>query len=92
VQLQTYAVAAADGAVASPTPDNISVAFAFFGGGEFVERSVAVDAAWLNDARTRIGDLTSRFERSEFDPTPSDACRRCDFASFCDAGRAFLAR
>lgn len=92
VQLQTYAIAAADGAVATPTPDNISVAFAFFGGGEFVERSVAVDDAWLSDARTRIGDLARRFERGEFDPTPSDACRRCDFASFCDAGSAFLAR
>ena len=91
VQLQTYAVAAADGAVAAPVPDRLTVTFAFFGGGEFAERTVAVDDAWLAEARTRIDDLTDRFDRGDFEPTPSEACRRCDFKTFCDAGRAFLA-
>ena len=91
VQLQTYAIAAADGAVAEPPPDRLAVTFAFFGGGEFAERSVDVDAAWLTDARERIDSLAGRFERSDFEPTPSTACRRCDFRTFCDAGRAFLA-
>ena len=92
VQLATYALAAVDGAVATPIPERLSVAFAFFGGGEFVERSISVDGAWLDDARSRIDDLTGRFDRDEFDPTPTEACRRCDFATFCDAGKAFLAR
>ena len=90
VQLQTYAVAAADGAVASPPPERLSVTFAFFGGGEYAERSVDVDDAWLAAARERIDDLTQRFARDDFEPTPSVACKRCDFKAFCDAGRAYL--
>jgi DNA helicase-2/ATP-dependent DNA helicase PcrA len=90
VQLQTYAIAAADGAVAEPTPRHLSVTFAFFGGGEYAERSIDVDEAWLHAARRRIESLSLRFEHDEFEPTPSDACRRCDFISFCDAGRSFL--
>ena len=90
VQLQTYAVAAADGAVASPPPEQLSVTFAFFGGGEYAERSVDVDDAWLAAARERIDDLTQRFARDDFEPTPSVACKRCDFKAFCDAGRAYL--
>ena len=91
VQLQTYAVAAADGAVAEPPPEQLSVTFAFFGGGEYAERSVDVSDAWLAAARERIDGLTHRFERDQYEPTPSKACRRCDFRTFCEAGRAFLA-
>jgi len=90
VQLQTYAIAAADGAVATPVPDRLTVTFAFFGGGEFAERAAVVDDAWLAAARTCIDALTDRFDRGEFEPTPSEACSRCDFKTFCEAGRAFL--
>ena len=90
VQLQTYAIAAADGAVATPVPDRLSVTFAFFGGGEFSERTVSVDDIWLATARSRIDTLTSRFDRGGFEATPSETCRRCDFKTFCDAGREFL--
>ena len=90
VQLQVYAIAAADGAIAEPAPGTLSVTFAFFGGGAYAERSIDVDDAWLAAARERIEDLSGRFERDEFEPTPSGACHRCDFASFCEAGRAFL--
>ncbi len=90
VQLETYAIAAVDGAVAEPIPDQLSVTFAFFGGGEYAERSVDVNDAWLDAARDRIESLSLRFERDEFEPTPSAACRRCDFISFCETGRSFL--
>lgn len=90
VQLQTYAIAAADGAVASPPPEQLSVTFAFFGRGEYAERSVEVDEPWLAAARERIDSLTQRFALDDFEPTPSDACKRCDFRTFCDAGRSFL--
>ncbi len=92
VQLQTYAIAAADGTVAEPVPGALSVTFAFFGGGGYAERSVDVDDEWLATARQRIEGLSRQFERDEFAPTPSDACRRCDFSSFCEAGREFLRR
>ncbi|MEA3510566.1 MAG: ATP-dependent DNA helicase, partial [Actinomycetota bacterium] len=92
VQLQVYAIAAADGAVAQPAPVDLSVTFAFFGGGAYAERSIDVDDVWLGAARERVDDLSSSFERDEFEPTPSEACRRCDFVSFCEAGRTFLNR
>jgi DNA helicase-2/ATP-dependent DNA helicase PcrA len=91
VQLQTYAIAAVDGAVATPAPERLAVTFAFFGGGVFADRTVEVDASWLAEARTRIDELTDRFNRGDYEPTPSDACGRCDFKTFCEAGRAFLA-
>ncbi len=91
VQLQTYAIAAVDGAVASPPPEQLSVTFAFFGRGEYAERSVEIDDAWLAAARERIDTLTQRFALDDFEPTPSDACKRCDFRTFCEAGREYLA-
>jgi len=92
VQLQTYAIAAADGAVAAPPPERLTVTFAFFGGGVLIERSVRVDEAWLGEARDRVASLTALFAGDRYEPTPSEACRRCDFASFCEAGKAFLSR
>ena len=92
IQLQTYAIAAVDGAIAEPIPTELSVTFAFFGGGSYAERTVDVDDAWLSAARGRIESLAQRFERDEFEPTPSDACKRCDFVSFCESGQAFLKR
>jgi len=90
VQLQVYAIAATDGAVAEPVPEELSVTFAFFGGGAYAERSVEVGDDWLAAARERVDGLTGRIERDDFDPTPGEACRRCDFVSFCEAGRAFV--
>jgi len=92
VQLQTYAIAAIDGAVATPAPDRLTVTFAFFGGGSLTERSVDVNDEWLADARDRIDELTGLVARDEYEPTPADACERCDFASFCPAGKAYLGR
>ena len=66
VQLQTYAIAAADGAVATPAPERLAVTFAFFGGGVFADRTVEVDDSWLAEARTRIDELTDRFDRGDY--------------------------
>ncbi|MEN8151588.1 MAG: ATP-dependent DNA helicase [Planctomycetota bacterium] len=92
VQLQTYAIAAADGALGSPIPERISVTFAFFGGGTYGERTIEADDAWLAAARSRVEDLAARFSHEAFEPTPSKACRTCDFLHLCEAGKAFLAR
>ncbi|MEN8233820.1 MAG: ATP-dependent DNA helicase [Actinomycetota bacterium] len=91
VQLETYAIAAADGALGSPVPERISVTFAFFGGGKYAERTVVADSNWLATARDRVEDLAARFRNEAFEATPSKACRTCDFRTFCDAGKAYLA-
>jgi DNA helicase II / ATP-dependent DNA helicase PcrA len=91
VQLQAYAVAAFDGALELAPPERLAVTFAFFGSGEVEEESEEVDAAWLEEARNRLGDLVTVAADPPYPETPSPACRSCDFLRFCDPGRAFLA-
>jgi ATP-dependent DNA helicase UvrD/PcrA len=91
VQLQAYAVAAVDGAVAVERPEQLTVTFAYFGGAEYEERSIDADAAWLDAARDRIDSLAAIVARGDFPPTPSEACVGCDFLPFCTAGQDFVA-
>ncbi len=91
VQLQAYAVAAADGAVAPDPPSRLRVAFAYLGGDEVVEVGEQVDDAWLAAARHRVEKLVATSRGDTFEPEPSPACHRCDFVAFCEPGRAFVA-
>lgn len=91
VQLQAYAVAAVDGAVTADPPERLTVTFAYFGGAEYEERSFDADDHWLAAARERIESLATVVAAGEFAPTPSPACRGCDFLAFCEAGQAFIA-
>lgn len=90
VQLQAYALAAVDGAIASDVPEHLTVTFAFFGGDEYAERSFEADDAWLESARSRVEGLVEKIEGDEREPTPSDECHRCDFLAFCEAGQAYV--
>jgi DNA helicase-2/ATP-dependent DNA helicase PcrA len=91
VQLQAYAVAAAEGAIATDRPEHLTVSFAYFGGGELEETIEVVDDTWLDNAHERLENLTTRAAAGDFPPTPSDACASCDFLSFCSAGQQFVA-
>jgi DNA helicase II / ATP-dependent DNA helicase PcrA len=42
--------------------------------------------------RARVGEALAGIVSARYEPTPSDRCRWCDFLSFCDAGRAFVAQ
>ncbi len=88
VQLQAYALAVADGAVAGSVPDRMQVTFAFFGGGSCEEVSSTVDERWLAEARNRVVGLVKAADGGPFDPRPSPDCRWCDFLHHCPAGRA----
>jgi DNA helicase-2/ATP-dependent DNA helicase PcrA len=90
VQLQAYALAAADGAIAPDAPKRLTVTFAFFGGDEYAERSYEVDEAWLAVARDRVESLVDTIVTEDFEPAPSEDCHRCDFLAFCAAGRAYV--
>jgi DNA helicase-2/ATP-dependent DNA helicase PcrA len=90
VQLEAYAVAAGSGAVADPPPDDLTVTFAFLGGGQVQEVSHAVDGAWLDGAQRHLGELMAQAQGATFLATPSSACERCDFLAFCEEGRAML--
>ena len=92
VQLQAYALAAADGAIARDIPERLTVTFAFFGGDEYAERSFRADDAWMQSARRRVENLVKKIEDKEFAATPSEQCHRCDLLAFCEAGQAFVAK
>ncbi len=89
VQLEAYAVAAADGAVAPERPDEIRVTFAYLGGETVEERSVVADEEWLASARHRLEALAEQAKGPDYPATPSPACHRCDFLAFCEPGAAF---
>ncbi len=90
VQLQAYAVAAADGAIVGGPPDQLAVTFAYLGTEPVEERTNEVDASWLATARSRLSALAQAAQGSEFPATPSAACRHCDFSAFCEPGRRWL--
>lgn len=90
VQLEAYAVAAADGALSTTSPEEITVTFAYLGGGSLEEVAVTADREWLALARRHLVDLLDQAAGPEYPQTPSAECHRCDFLRFCDAGRAFV--
>ena len=90
VQLQAYAVAADHESLGSPGPESLRVSFVYLGGGlEVVDQEV--DETWLEQARERILGLVEDIRADRFEPTPSTACRTCDFRNFCKEGKQFLA-
>ncbi|MCP3995070.1 MAG: ATP-dependent helicase [bacterium] len=90
VQLQAYAVAAADGALSIDPPESITVTFAYLGAGSLEEVKVIADDGWITKARQHLDELIGKAAGPEFPQSPGDACRHCDFLRFCDAGRAHL--
>ena len=91
VQLEAYAIAATDaGLLGGIAPNTIKVTFAFLGGGEVVEVGEVVDAAWIHAAREHLARLVAEAMSGTYEPTPSTACRHCDFSRFCTAGTAWL--
>jgi hypothetical protein len=90
VQLEAYAVAAADGALSLDPPESISVTFAYLGAGTLEEVTVTADRGWVETARQHLEELIGTAAGPEFPQSPSDACRHCDFLRFCDAGRDYV--
>ncbi len=91
VQLEAYAIAAADGALAAEPPETMSVTFAYLGAGTLEEVKVDIDQDWLEQARQHLEELINAAAGPEYPQSPSDACRHCDFLRFCDAGKAHTA-
>ena len=91
VQLEAYALAVAEAGLAGGrSPGQIRVSFAYFGGGRVEEVTESVDAPWLASARDHLVGLIGAATAAEHPPTPSEGCRRCDFAHLCPAGTAWL--
>lgn len=89
VQLEAYAVAAAEVDFGVGPPEEIEVTFAYLGGELHVESEQA-DFEWRNRARAHLEALTSSIESGSFDERPGDWCHSCDFLRFCAPGRAHV--
>ena len=91
VQLEAYAVAAAQVAFEGvDPPDKTTVSFAYFGGDEVAIESETVDDAWLTAADAHLQLLVGGAETGPYEPRPSSACNFCDFARFCPDGTEWL--
>lgn len=91
VQLEAYAIAAADGALSPEPPQAVTVTFAFLGGGRLEEVTVTASAEWLSRARSHLEELLLQAAGPEYPQTPSEGCVGCDFLRFCPAGLAHTA-
>jgi DNA helicase-2/ATP-dependent DNA helicase PcrA len=92
VQLQAYAIAAADGALGMPAPDRIDVSFAYFGEDPAGEIRNQATESWLSEAKTIVTGHLATAENGPFVATPSAACQWCDFLHHCTEGKAVVAR
>ncbi len=90
VQLEAYALAVTDGAIAGTVPEQLAVTFAYFGGAACEEVSTDVDDTWIATARDHVSGLVSTAVAGPFDPRPSPSCRWCDFLHLCPAGQSTL--
>jgi RecB family exonuclease len=91
VQLQAYAVAIDQGSLGPTAPVEMRATFAYLGGGALTEKSEDVDDDWMESARERLTEIATGIGSATFEPTPSDACHRCDFLRFCPAGKTYVA-
>jgi ATP-dependent DNA helicase UvrD/PcrA len=89
VQLEAYAVACSDIDFGLSPMKSVSVTFAYLGDG-LTEETTPVDNQWLSAARSHLEDLGAAIVDGQFDPTPSQQCRSCDFLQFCAAGTQYL--
>jgi DNA helicase-2/ATP-dependent DNA helicase PcrA len=90
VQLEAYAVAVHEAGFPG-APERTRVTFAYLGGRALEEVTEEVDAAWREAARTHLASLLAAAAAGERTPSPSEACRSCDFTRFCAAGAAWVA-
>ncbi|MXY77338.1 MAG: ATP-dependent helicase [Acidimicrobiia bacterium] len=90
VQLQAYALAARESGLGAPAPESLKVSFVYLGDGLDVVSQEA-DSLWMERAGQRVTELVEGIRSEQFQTTPSDACRSCDFLTFCKAGQAHLA-
>jgi RecB family exonuclease len=88
VQLEAYALAAKEAGLAPLPPEHLTVTFAYLGAA-LEERSARVDESWLEAAHHHLKELIGAIAAGRFEPTPSDACHRCDFLRFCPEGRTY---
>jgi hypothetical protein len=83
VQLDLYALACIE--VWHKAPEDLRLTYLYLSSGE--ERSHTIDD--VGAVRGRIGAWLRGIGAGEFEPTPGEQCRWCDFRAFCPPGQAW---
>ena len=85
LQLDVYGLAAAE--IWGKAAADLTLTYLYLASGEEVSKPMDDPAA----VRSRVETSLTAIGEGEFDPTPGRWCTHCDFRSFCDAGKAWLA-
>ncbi|HEX5902242.1 MAG TPA: ATP-dependent DNA helicase [Actinomycetota bacterium] len=83
VQLDLYALACIE--VWHKAPEDLRLTYLYLSSGQ--ERSHTIDD--VDAVRRRIGAWLRGIGAGEFEPTPGEQCRWCDFRAFCSPGQAW---
>jgi DNA helicase-2/ATP-dependent DNA helicase PcrA len=84
LQLDLYALACVD--VWSKKPEDLKLTYLYLGTGEESTRA----AGDVEETRARAAEALRGIAAGQFQPTPGDYCRWCDFLQFCEPGRKHL--
>jgi len=85
VQLDVYSLACID--VWRKRPEELRLTYLYLSSGE--EASYVVDD--VVGVRDRVRAWLGGIAEGQFEPTPGEQCRWCDFQAFCDPGTAWVA-
>jgi DNA helicase II / ATP-dependent DNA helicase PcrA len=85
LQLDLYALACTE--VFGKRPEDLTLTYFYLSTGEEVSRPAGDPAL----TRKRVAEWLQGIAAREFEPTPGEQCRWCDFLTFCEAGRNYLA-
>ena len=86
LQLDLYGLACVE--VWGKRPEDLTLTYLYLAGGEEVSHPMGDP----DEVRARVAASLRSIGEGAFDPTPGGWCHHCDFLSFCDAGRAWVAR
>jgi DNA helicase-2/ATP-dependent DNA helicase PcrA len=84
LQLDVYALACTE--VWHKRPDNLTLTYFYLASGEEVSRP----AGNVGETKARVAQTLEGIAAEQFEPTPGEHCRWCDYLPFCDAGKAFV--
>jgi ATP-dependent DNA helicase UvrD/PcrA len=84
LQLDLYGLACTE--IWGKGPEDLTLTYFYLATGEEVSRPAGDPQATKERTLAGLRGITAR----EFEPTPSEQCRWCDFLSFCDAGQAYV--
>jgi DNA helicase-2/ATP-dependent DNA helicase PcrA len=85
MQLDLYALACME--VWGKRQDELTLTYFYLSTGDQVSRP----AGDPSQIRRRVQDALRGIAEGAFDPTPGAQCRWCDFLTFCEAGKAYVA-